>query len=338
MRKTSRSASRYCASSSLPGGLALAPLARDRQPDLDGPLEERRLGPALVGGALHHLGVDLLEDAGHGADEGGPERGQVLHQPLDAAVDGGGEADAQLRRADHLPEAVGQREPEELGGVLVIEDARLLDRGRLLHPAGVGQLHALGAAGGAGGVDERGQRVALHRRAGLLELAGVGLIAGPAQLLQRGEGDDEAVGGGGAVEDHDLAQRRELGPVAQQLPHLLLVLGEADHRGRVAQDVGALLGGGRRVDGGGGAAGAEDAEIGQHPLDAGAGEDGGHALTLQAEGAEPAGDGAHARLGAGPGELLPAAAVGVGEGERVRGTADAIEEQVPHGARLRPRQ
>ena len=113
------------------------------------------------------------------------------------------------------------------------------------------------------------------------------------------------------------------------------VLGEADHRPRVREDEGALVRGGGRIDGGGGAAGAEDAEVGQHPLDAGAGEDGADVLHAEAERLQARGHRPDARLGVGPAQAPPAPRGGVAEGLGSGRLADAFEEELGDAARCR---
>ena len=277
--------------------------------------------------------MDLLEDARDGADEGGADGGEVLDQLLQPAIDGGGEADAELRRPDHLPEDVSQRQPEELQRLRVIEDARRVDRLRLRHPAGVGELDALRPAGGARGVDERGERLGGHRLGRLLEAARRGRRVGAPERLQRREREGEAVVLHRAVQDDRAAERGELGATARQLREVAQVLDEGERAPGVGEDEDALVAGAGGIEGGGGPARAEDGEIAEEPLEAGGGEDGAALLGGEAERAEPARDGAHAALGVAPGEALPAPRRRMPEGLRLRRPPDAVQEQRSHRAR-----
>ena len=67
-----------------------------------------------------------------------------------------------------------------------------------------------------------------------------------------------------------------------------------------------------------------------------AGQDGADVLALQAEGAQPAGDGAHPGLGLAPRSASASRPLGVGKAEVVGGSTDAVEEQLAHGAGLGP--
>ena len=116
--------------------------------------------------------VRLLEDARRRAHEGRLHDAEVVDDLVDAAVDGGGEAAGELRRQQHLAERVRHRQPQELQVVLV-EDVLRLDRGALVDPRPVPEPDALGPAGGAGGVDQRGELVGLDRRGDLVDDAGV---------------------------------------------------------------------------------------------------------------------------------------------------------------------
>ena len=188
-RKTSRSA----ASVAAPPAARRAPrpsrsLRERSRPTSRAQLEEGLLGAAgLERAACTTLAWTFSKMRGTAQTKVGRIAAEVLHQLLDAAVDRGGEADAELRRPDHLAEAVGQREPEEL---------RAGSRGRgcrtrcsaadcATQQAWVSST-PLGAAGGAGGVDEGGQRVARAPAAQVSSNApGVRPVAGPPQLLER---------------------------------------------------------------------------------------------------------------------------------------------------------
>ena len=124
----------------------------------------------------------------------------------------------------------------------------------------VGQLAALGLAGGARGVDDRGQVV--------------GGAGGPALvhlLVADGPGGLAGAQGVQAVEGPDLAQAGQ--PVAQPVDELSVLAGLGEHRagGRVAQDPLDLLGRGRLVDRHRDRAGGQDRVVDQRPLIAGPG-------------------------------------------------------------------
>ena len=110
--------------------------------------------------------------------------------------------------------------------------------------------------------------------------------------------------------------------VLAQLGDLAVVLGERDHGPGVGQDVGDVLGVGGRVDRGGGRAGAQDREVGEHPVDPGGGDQRDPLLGLDAEVQQPGGEVLHPLAGLAPGDRLPAVAdrpaVGLPVGRRGR--------------------
>ena len=87
---------------------------RDPAPDPERPVEQGALDPAVLLDGLHDLAVHLLEDPRRTCHERRPHLRQVRHDLVHPPVDGGGEADLQLDRLEHLAEGVGQREPEVL--------------------------------------------------------------------------------------------------------------------------------------------------------------------------------------------------------------------------------
>ena len=192
-------------------GLALALECVDLAADREGREEDLLLGAPL--GRLHRddACVRLLEDAWRSAHEGRLHDRQVLDDLVHATVDRGGEATRELGGEQHLAERVRHRQPQELQVVLG-QDLLGLDGGALVGPRGVAQAHALGPAGRARGVDQRGQVVRLHGVDRLRD--GVGVL-GEVLLTERDQivETDHPVPVPGAVEDHDLLEVRELGLV-----------------------------------------------------------------------------------------------------------------------------
>ena len=102
--------------------------------------------------------VDLLEDARHGGHDrrlDAPRLSTIWSRRPSIAVATPMSIIADLQ---HLAERVRQRQPEELQ-VVFGDQLDLADRVGGVRPVVVGQLHALGPAGGARRVDERGQVV-----------------------------------------------------------------------------------------------------------------------------------------------------------------------------------
>ena len=192
--KTSRSATARCAASR--GDRAPPPArARERSSPRRAPSGRSPPSRPALARVLPHLRVDLLEDARDRADERRPDGAEVLDDLLDPAVHRGGEPDAELGGADHLPERRGRAAARRTAAAASgwSEDAGVLHRLRLRDPAGVRELDALRPPGRARGVDERGQRVAADRGGALLEGAGVRGVPGARPRLELGERDDPAV-------------------------------------------------------------------------------------------------------------------------------------------------
>ncbi len=164
--KTSLSKRPCCSLSEQRDGLALGLEPVDREPDLERLVEDLLLGAAL--GLLHgdDPAVRLLEDARSRAHERRLHDAEVLDDLVDPAVDRGREAAGELGGEQHLAEGVRHRQPQELEVVLV-QDVLHLDRGALVDPRAVPQPDALGAAGGARGVDQGRELVGADRLGGL---------------------------------------------------------------------------------------------------------------------------------------------------------------------------
>ena len=130
----------------------------ERDGGIGGPVEDGALAAVLRLGQGRV--VDLLEDAGHGQDEGGLVALQVRQQVLDVRRMRHRGPGGHGQDGDEAGKDVCQRQEHDGLGVLVDDFA---DDGqgvvRELHEVAVRQLAALGPAGGAGGVDDGGDVV-----------------------------------------------------------------------------------------------------------------------------------------------------------------------------------
>ena len=239
----------------------------------------------------------------------------ILSTRPSTAADG---PDRELRGEQHLAEGVRQRQPEVLH-VVGGEQPGRVDGDALVDPAVVRQPDALGPAGRARRVDQGREVLGTrrvdavgHRRGVLREQVG----AAGGQVVEA----DHPVAVRRAVERDDLAQVRQLVALLAQLGDLGVVLGERDPGAGVGEDVGDVLGVGRRVDRGGGGAGAEDREVGEDPVDPRRGQDRDPLLRLDAEGEQPGRERGHPLAGLAPGHALPRVAhrpaVGLAAGRR----------------------
>src|SRR6185295_6678077 len=210
---------------------------------------------------------------------------------------------------------------------------QLLDRLRLVDPAVVDQLHALGPPGGAGGVDQHRQRVLAHRARVALVRLRVRLVRLLARRLQVLEGDHPVVLVLGRVEGDHLLHPGQVLPLRAELVDLLLVLGEDEDRLGVVDDVGGVVGRGRWINGGGRAARAEDAQVRQHPFQAGAGGDGAALLVLQPQRAQPHGDVPDPVADLLPAPVAPRLPLRRLERDLLGGLLEAGEEQLGDGGR-----
>ena len=122
----------------------------------------------------------------------------------------------------------------------------------------------------------------------------------------------------------------------KHLGHLEVVLGEHDLGLRVGQDERDVVVLGGRIDGGGGSAGRHDRQVGQDPLDPGAGGDRHPVLALDAERQQSGSDLEGLVLGLRPGQGDPALPLEIAEGFLRCGGFDLREQHRTH--RRRPRQ
>ncbi len=149
---------------------------------------------------------------------------------------------------------------------------------------------------------------------------------GLAELLEVIETDDP-VAVGGAFENDDLADRRQLGVLLTELRDLIVVLSEPDSAVGVGQDVGNVARHRARVDRGSCSACGVDGEVGEDPLEAGAGGDGHALLSLDAESHQASGEVSHPYAGLSPGQRVPLLVlVGVSVGLVAARLLDAVVE------------
>ena len=209
---------------------------------------------------------------------------------------------------DDPGEDVGQRQEEQRGGVVVVEELlELVDRdAELEHEVAVGEHAALGPPGRAGGVDQGGQVERRGRRTPLLQLL-VGDVAAEAA-----QGVDGVVG--------DRPDVVEVVEVAADLAHPGQVVGGLGDHGAgagVAEDPVHLLGRGGLVDRHGDRAGEPDGVVEQRPLVAGLGDQRDPVAGLDAGGDQTLGDRADLGEELRGGDVLPG-------GLRAPGTATEL--------------
>ena len=304
--------------------LAVLLVLRPLHEMVDGLGEDAALdaGAGLLRGGVVHL----FEHAGHAEQVGRLEAAQVGEQVLGA----GDVADHAVRADRHVldvaREAVGQRQEQQQAARLVehvVEDLVTVEHG--MGEVAVREHRALGLAGGAGRVDDRGHVVGLHARDGAVEL----LV---------GDGLDEV---GHRVQARGLEVEHVLEPVAPVADPVegLGVRGvprERDHRVDVVDDAGRLLGRvglvdrhADRADGGAG-------EVHDAPFVTGRGVDHHHAAGLDAQADQPLRYLAHALLHLAGRHVVPLARLVVLplRDQIVRIPADAVDEQRVNGVFL----
>ncbi len=192
---------------------------------------------------------------------------------------------------------------------------------------------ALGPAGGAGGVDEDREILRLHGGDARLERTGMRLRMHAAEFAQGHQVDHAGIGEIAQalhVHDDDLAQPRQHLAHLERLVELLLVLDEQHAGARVLAEVVRLRGRIGRVDAVADAAAGEDGEIGQHPLDARIGEDGGALARREAEAHQAVGDLAHRLAGLRPAPLPPQAEFLLAQEDLGPALRHAVPEQRRH--------
>ena len=172
---------------------------------------------------------------------------------------------------------MAERQPEVLQ-IIGIDDVEGFDRRPQIAPAVLDQPDTLGPTGGPGGVDQGDQIIRSQRGDRLVDELGCSArYAAP--RVRKIRPADHRLTADRSVDLDDRGQPGQFVPMLEHLGRLGLVLGEDDLALGVGQDEGdvGVLGG--RVDRRRGAAGADDGEIGQDPLDPGAGRDR-HAIFL----------------------------------------------------------
>ena len=150
-----------------------------------------------------------------------------------------------------------------------------------------------------------------------------------AQLLHISERDDP-VAIGRSVEGDDLDHVGQLGAVGPKLGDLGVVLRKDEAALGVADDVGHVELGGRRIDRGRRRASKHHRKVGNHPLVPGARRKRHTLLRLDAQCDQTGGQPAHPVIGLRPGHRLPGGALWEPEGLRVRRLRHPVDEQVRH--------
>ena len=306
-------------------------------------VEHALLEPARILHAHHDLGEQVLEHARRREEIGGADLAPVLDHGLGAL----GAAHAHGRRiglavgedviADPGHRQVGE---QDVVGPEAVELVAVLRRD---DDVVVRQHHALGPAGGAGGVEH-------HADVGALALgdlveppalgAGVGAHLLAAQLLDVLEGMQVGrvvVREAARLVVDDLLQLRQPIGDRDHLVDLLLVLDDRELHLGVLEHVGHLVGHRVLVDRNGDAAEALHGGEGGIEARAVVADDGHRVAALEPELAQADGEGAHlvAQLRPGPG--LPDAVVLVAHGRAV-GVLDRVaQQQLGHGVERRGR-
>ena len=223
--------------------------------DLGGPTEQLELGAAAglgVGGV-----VDLLQDAWDGQDVGGSEGLQVGQEGLGV----GGVAQHALAGQGQQLEAagvdVGQRQEQQQAHVGAPQDS-----GQVAHPVirdadgvAVGELDALGAARGAGGVDDGVDVVDREGVGALVDLGGADARA------RLDDGGDRV-----RVQGEDPHRLLDTGDGAAYELGQCAALGDDHTHVGVGDDPLDLLGRARLVDGHGDEARAGDGHVQEEPV------------------------------------------------------------------------
>ena len=145
-----------------------------------------------AGTAGHHGGPHLLEDAWGATHEHGFDLSQAFDNPVDAPIDGRGEAVCDLAGDERLAEDVTEREPQVLE-VGFVDDLPVLRPCPLVDPGCVIEPDPFRLACRPGGVDEGGEGLVAGGSDGLVDDAGVLVQEFRAQALQLRVGDDPVI-------------------------------------------------------------------------------------------------------------------------------------------------
>ncbi len=236
----------------------------------------------------HHRCTDLLEDSRRTTHELRTHLPQAGHDLVHPPVDGRAEPDCQLGCDQGFAEHMRQRQPQVLH-VAGIDDVHVAQRDALVHPTAMQQFDALGAPGGARGVDQGRQLVGgggCDRHIDHVRLGGQLRLTQGYQLRPRKHAITVALA---IHQDHGAHTGGHLwGGV--QLGLLLGILRDQDHRSRVRHDVLEVFANSVGVDRGGRPAGAVDRQVHQHPFDPGTGDDGDPLLGAQPQGEQTGSD------------------------------------------------
>ena len=309
-----------------PGG-ARTHAARPRRPSR----RAWRLSPALGRDHRHDPRVRLLEDPRRRGHEGRLHDRRIVDNLVDPPVDRRGETDLALYGDQHLTEHVRQRQPQELQ-VIRTEHPDPLDRGALVGPHRVRQPHTLGTTGRAGRVDQRAEVIRLDLRQPLVDRGGMLSLIRITHRVQRGQADDPIPVAlqRRAVDQHDLVQRRRLGPMLAQFVDLPRVFGEHDPYVGIRDDERDVRRHRRGVDRGRRGGGQYGGQIAVDPLHPGAGRDPDPLLRLDAERDQAGCPAARQLLGLAPGDGFPLIPGRIPERLALRGRGDAVQEHLGH--------
>jgi hypothetical protein len=136
--------------------------------------------------------VDLLEHPGHGHHHGRPGQGELFGEVID--VGGGRRGDAVFRahEQDELGQGVGQGQEQQAALLALQRGAQRVEGLEHVHAqVAVGQDAALGASGGAGGVDDGCDPFGRECGHSPVDLVGVGGDAAACQLVEGAVVDDQ---------------------------------------------------------------------------------------------------------------------------------------------------
>ncbi len=285
--------------------------------------------------------IDLLEHAGHAADEVRLHLGQVLAELVDALGERGGEAPVHADERLEPREGVRERQEEQVG--VAVLDPRHLGRGpERAQVVAVGLDHALGRAGGARRVHDGGDVFRPDRGHPARQLPAEPLEVVPSEAPQPIPGHDPGRGLAlVALHHHDLLEPFHLALHLEDLGELRRILDEQGLHPRVVDDVLDEVRGVARIDRNGATARGEGREVGLHPFGATRGQDADRLVLAAAEGEQAGGQLAHDLPDLAPGTGAPRAALLPLLGRPVAVGFDPMPEHarqrhVGHGSLLTP--
>ena len=226
-----------------------------------------------------------------------------------------------------MKEDVGERQEQQRGRALGVEQVLQLVDGdaQLEHEVAVGEHAALGAPGGAAGVDQRGEGRGRRGGASLLEHL-VGDVR--AESLQHVDGV--------VLDRPDVLELRQVAglPRLAHAGEVVGALGDDRAGAGVGQDPADLLGGGRLVDRHADRAGEPDGVVEEGPLVARLGQQRDPVARLDAGRHEALGDRAHLVVELRRGDVGPPVSAATAEDHRLRclrGVGDDVVGEVPGG-------